>query len=85
MRKQLSYWSSSAATAAVTTERQPIGGQREEAALLLVEWLRQFAGEMAAILEKAAVAVATAVAAIYQTTEACFPFVYFITLLKFKL
>ncbi len=71
MRKQLSFWSSFAATAAVTTERQPTGGQREEAAaLLLVEWLRQFAGEMAAILDKAAVAVGTAVAAIYQTTEA---------------
>jgi hypothetical protein len=74
VRRKLSDWSSSAATAAVTTERQPIGGQREEAAvLLLVEWLRQFAGEMAAILETAAVAVTTAVAAIYQTTEACLP------------
>ncbi len=75
MRKQLSYWSSAAATAAVTTERQQTGGQSEEAALLLVEWLRQFAGEMAAILETAAVAVGTAVAAIYQTTEACLPYI----------
>ncbi len=75
MKKQLPYWSSSAATAAVTTEPQPTGGHSEEAALLLVEWLRQFAGEMAAILEKAAVAVATEVAAIYQTTEACLPYI----------